>query len=54
MFPQHQAVHVSDLLRERCTGFPCDERSELPFLRSRRSFCHMCGSSSGVVRVLMP
>ena len=27
MFPQHRAVHVCDLLRERCTGFPCDERS---------------------------
>eukprot|EP00913_Durusdinium_trenchii_P012618 g11849.t1 len=26
MFPEHQEVHVCDLLRERCTGFPCDER----------------------------
>ena len=25
-FPEHQEVHVCDLLRERCTGFPCDER----------------------------
>lgn len=26
-FPKHNEVHVCDLLRERCTGFPCDERS---------------------------
>jgi len=41
MFPEHQEVHVCDLLRERCTGFPCDERSEVPSLRSRKSFRHM-------------
>jgi len=41
MFPKHNEVHVCDLLRERCTGFPCDERSEVPSLQSRKSFCHM-------------
>ena len=25
-FPHHSRVHVRNLLRERCTGFPCDER----------------------------
>ena len=25
-FRKHNEVHVCDLLRERCTGFPCDER----------------------------
>mmetsp|Transcript_2586 Transcript_2586/g.6219 ORF Transcript_2586/g.6219 Transcript_2586/m.6219 type:complete len:300 (-) Transcript_2586:56-955(-) len=41
MFPNHSRVSVRNLLRERCTGFPCDERSEGPGLQSRKSFRHM-------------
>mmetsp|Transcript_83752 Transcript_83752/g.200939 ORF Transcript_83752/g.200939 Transcript_83752/m.200939 type:complete len:295 (+) Transcript_83752:52-936(+) len=41
MFPNHSRVHVRNLLRERCTGFPCDERSEGWDLAGRKTFSYM-------------
>lgn len=42
MFPDHHRVTVHEILRERQTGLPCDERSTKRQLKAMRAFSHMC------------
>eukprot|EP00931_Biecheleriopsis_adriatica_P050871 TRINITY_DN29486_c0_g1_i1.p1 TRINITY_DN29486_c0_g1~~TRINITY_DN29486_c0_g1_i1.p1 ORF type:complete len:296 (-),score=44.20 TRINITY_DN29486_c0_g1_i1:336-1223(-) len=41
VFPGHDEIHVREVLRERCTGFPCDMRSSVFELQGRQTFQHM-------------
>lgn len=41
LFPDHPGVHVRDLLRERQTGYACDERSFAEEMQARPEFSHM-------------
>jgi len=41
MFPQHPNVHVHEIIRERRTGLPCDERSPVSYPSQSLSLCHM-------------
>jgi broad specificity phosphatase PhoE len=41
MFPQHPNVHVHEIIRERRTGLPCDERSPTNYPARRKTFRYM-------------
>ena len=41
IFPDHADVRGREELRERRTGLPCDERSEVTVISTRRSFAKM-------------
>jgi len=41
LFPEHPGVHIREMLRERRTGLPCDERSPASAMIKRASFQHM-------------
>jgi broad specificity phosphatase PhoE len=40
MFPEHPNIHVHEILRERRTGLPCDERSPVNYPSENKTFCH--------------